>query len=540
MITWIQLTLYKHMRIIFSVLLVFIICAFVFFTGRTSRMGGMHHEEKEFYGYDLNDRHVLQMMNQNGNLSYRIMVSPQVRDDAFFRDYCKFRMAMLSYADRLGIPNPSESEFQKFIKGLPAFRGENGQFSAERYNQYLLMLRQSFVDSFIMSVLEEDFRINAAQRIFIGPIYSQPFELETLVSASASEYALKLVRLDESDVSFSFVENEEQIKSFYEKNKSLYQIPAKSKIAYIHFPMETAEPQLVALTNYFAKNKAILLPAVKAARPEMTDEALATITPNEAVEIIHDKVLEEYQKRKTEEAAYNFYSSLSSQTLHDPKAFEEKLAASHLKLERLAPYSSSDIPADTVLSREILEQALEMDNNTSSGQMPVSDGFVILIKEGEVAARVPELNEVREAVIAGLKAEERMKNFVAKGEELKKALQADIDAKKAMDETVVAAKAVIKDFPAFKITSPGENFPRVMGEHVIASPIGKVSAMTIDGDKGYFVVVEKRTPPSAEALAKDVASYEPSMNMRLYYSYVEGIQKEILARGDHVLPEEVK
>ena len=83
MITWIQNLLQKHHKWLFSILLIVIIIAFVFTIGNMPVGQGSSNEygEKEFYGFDLNDMQVTDMLAKGVALTNQIdRGSPMYRE----------------------------------------------------------------------------------------------------------------------------------------------------------------------------------------------------------------------------------------------------------------------------------------------------------------------------------------------------------------------------------------------------------------------------------------------------------------------------
>ena len=77
MITWIQVLLQKHHKIIFSVLLFVIIIAFVFTIGSSipffgGRDGSVRISRSNFYGYNLDDQYQMAQLQRQAILDLNL------------------------------------------------------------------------------------------------------------------------------------------------------------------------------------------------------------------------------------------------------------------------------------------------------------------------------------------------------------------------------------------------------------------------------------------------------------------------------------
>ena len=151
MISWIQNHLIRHGRWIFLSLLALIIVAFVFTIGNTpgcttDRSG---YQENLFYGIDLNAPREREVIIEKVQLS-AFLNGQQIRSEEQFQSQLTSRIALLHLADELGVPAPDQASLADFITTKNAFRGADGEFSADAYTSFVdnISLLNLFVDSY--------------------------------------------------------------------------------------------------------------------------------------------------------------------------------------------------------------------------------------------------------------------------------------------------------------------------------------------------------------------------------------------------------
>ena len=159
MISWIQHHLIRHGRWIFLSLLALIIVAFVFTIGATpgcttDRSG---YEENLFYGIDLNSPRESEVIIEKVRLS-AFLNGQQIRSDEQFQNQLTSRIALLHLAGEIGVPSPNQKTLADYITTKDAFRGDDGEFSADSYTKFVDNIESNPLTSqgLIIVVLEED------------------------------------------------------------------------------------------------------------------------------------------------------------------------------------------------------------------------------------------------------------------------------------------------------------------------------------------------------------------------------------------------
>ena len=141
MITWIQTVLQKHHKIVFSILLVAIIIAFVFTIGSVPFLGdryrGSSENDSMFCGYDLSNPNTAGQF-QTCAFYDAILNNMPIRTREQFEILMLSQVYMMSVARDLGMRQVSESELKSYIESrtsrMDAYKeiAELSDFNAER------------------------------------------------------------------------------------------------------------------------------------------------------------------------------------------------------------------------------------------------------------------------------------------------------------------------------------------------------------------------------------------------------------------------
>lgn len=131
MITWIQTRFQTGYKILFFLVLIVVIVAFVFTIGEAPGMGrgGDRGEPMEYFGYDLRSRPDQQEITRLAAISF---YTSRGRDPGEqLEQYAFNRLAYLGTGRQMGLPAPTDRELQQFIATRDAFRGPDGRFDPE-------------------------------------------------------------------------------------------------------------------------------------------------------------------------------------------------------------------------------------------------------------------------------------------------------------------------------------------------------------------------------------------------------------------------
>lgn len=183
MISFLQNILQKHHKWLFSILLVIIVVAFVFTIGAAPGIGNKRMKHRYFYGYDLNDRKMMDTVAEN--VMYSAILN---KDDIAMAKHTLNigmlrRMMLLGLADSFNVPLPSNETLSSYTRSLPVFLDEDGNFSADIYGAILEMFNRTGAgEDRLKQVLCEHWRIQCVENAIIGKNDYINHQLEQFIS----------------------------------------------------------------------------------------------------------------------------------------------------------------------------------------------------------------------------------------------------------------------------------------------------------------------------------------------------------------------
>ena len=204
MITWLQNATGKHHRLIFGFLLVIIVVSFVFygFAGRGALKGSGSYM---YLGVDLNDPSV---RLRHRDAQFFANMTGQRMDNVSLQQ----RVAELSLANSLNIPDPSEAEIRKIAKDAtmpPDGKAEGDtlgkfiDFASKQLNASDLETRARF-ESFI----KDTWRINKAMTILSGGGHATAAQVKRILDRERAKWTVDAATLPSANFKATIADDE--------------------------------------------------------------------------------------------------------------------------------------------------------------------------------------------------------------------------------------------------------------------------------------------------------------------------------------------
>lgn len=255
--------IYKHKRWLQIVLLILIVPPFALFgidfyfrntdtRGALARFGDTSVSEME-YSQALRQAQdkMREMMRNNPDPS--LLNSPQLKESVL--NELVEQKVTLAHAYKSGM-TVSNSELQKIIGGVEAFRDESGRFSQERYRQ--LLQGQGMTPAAFESQIRMNVVLDQVRSVYSGSGF---------LPGSVVERLLK-IREQEREVSqavFSPLEYRKQVKvsaadgeKYYQEHKKEFQIPERVRLEYLVLSLDAVERAMQVtdqeLDEYYKQN----------------------------------------------------------------------------------------------------------------------------------------------------------------------------------------------------------------------------------------------------------------------------------------------
>jgi peptidyl-prolyl cis-trans isomerase D len=550
MISWIQHHLIRHGRWIFLSLLAIIIVAFVFTIGATpgcttDRSG---YEENLFYGIDLNSPRESEVIIEKVRLS-AFLNGQRIPSEEQFQDQLKGRIALLHLAGEIGVPLPSQETLADYITTKAAFRGDDGEFSADSYTKFVDSMESNPLTSqgLIIAALEEDYRINQIGSVLYGPGYLLPSEAIAQTKRNATELNLVTAQLNYADFIPEITVEETALREYYNDNTLRYEIPERIKASYVFFDLEgyvekVPEPSEAELREHFISKQNSFVTDHKSTKPkpaesvagagvEMPKEA-DTVTFSDVREAVTQSYLIEQETRMANDAAQGFaYTLYRDEIKRDSAAFVALLNDSNLSLTEIEPYTLAGA-SQRALSSELLESAFKLGGNRYySDAYAVDGGFSVLLYEGRIAPEIPEFEAVQSEVTNDYETDEKRRLFKEKGESLQAELKTKIVGGIDFDEAAKGLGLVTASFDTFSLQEAPRELSRSALQMAQGMQAGDVSPMLTSNGIGTFVYLANKNVPEIASDNEKFTQTVDSLASDAAYTSGSSFAKELVILG---------
>lgn len=514
MITWIQVLLQKHHKVVFSILLAVIIVAFVFTIGSAipsfSRdASGRQLSKKDFYGYNLDDQRQVQELSMIAQFDLRlanIPVNQNTLQDAVLK------YAYLSYmAKSLCLNAASENDVKVFIQSRPLFQNADGSFNAENFKQFNDFLKlQGFDNETTDKLLSELVIADKMQSIIAGPGYVSKEEIELAYKDAYGKWDVSIAILPFETFKPEIKVEYSALETFYNLNKENFRVADAIGVDVVffansNFPSDIKNPSEEEIKNFFNKNLSKYT--------EVKDGKFAV----KELKDVTAQVVEDMKKADSASKAFTKADEILSE-MYDANInsrtpeFNKFIADKKLVLKSLPAVRKTDKTLPTEVPTEVAKASLKLSAaHFYDDPVATEDGVYIVFFRESKPSYIPELKDVKADVVAAFAVQEKEKAFSNKGAELKKALQEAVakGGKASFAELAKAQGLKLTEIDSFAFADKSfrniENYYtlNILGATLPKMKVGDVADMiTVDGG-GYIVYASKFTAPEKSATAEE-------------------------------------
>jgi hypothetical protein len=421
MLSNIQVFLEKNRKWLFGFLLVVIVVPFVFTIGSMPGLvGGKRSHKLRLFGYDLNDRKQQEEVVRNGALSIALQTGNE--ENAWMESaqgYAFYRLLLLSIARDLRLPNPSESTLGEFIKTRVLFQDKDGQFKPELYNTYLENWKQRFGKAYsLRNLLEEDYRCDQVRSVMMKGGFVLPNESAAFFKNVKATYQLDYIVVKNEEPLPEKV-HENALRAYYDAHKAEYQVGQRADVTLLFFENKKYAE---AIPNLSEKDFEAYFEAHKLDFKDKDKEPML----KEVHERVKTALETEHMSHIALESASQFVMQVYEKNLvMESEAWKELVDKNDIRcIHSVAPYTRDNIPEKKGLSKEVLRTAFDLnEDHFLSDPVPVKNGVIVVALNKFLPPYLPEMDAVREKVVADVKTDQRKKAFDAKVGNLFKFLQ---------------------------------------------------------------------------------------------------------------------
>jgi len=510
MISWIQKYFQHHFRVIFAVLLAVTIISFIFTIGAAPGIGraGRSVSNRPFFGHNLaaeNEMAVVSRDTQLSSILHQENSNPMIR------------LGALSIADQLHIPAPTETELKDFLKTLPLFAGQDGQFDATAYNRFQTEVRKNTQEAAFHRVIQDDFRIGRVVTLLGGPGYVQSHEVRSQLERFESTWTLSIANVDYKSFAPAITPSEADLTKFFADNSGRYEIQPQIAVRYAEFPAYEFINKVTAteadVKAYYDANPArFTKPDAKPEDKKPADFASVRMQ----VELSY-KV--ERAARLATKAASDFSLELYNKKIEPgTAAFADLVTTRKIALKELAPFSHDEPPVELGRSPDAADEAFKLNKDRLySDAIALPTGSAILFFKESLPARQPQLAEVKAKVTEDYLEVEKRNRFVALGKTLRTQLEARLKAGDTFDKAIAsvsaasAAKIETKTLAPFTLRQRPQELDYSVFSALETLKKGELSDMVMGQDKGLLVYAVDKKAPNFDTTSEQYKSFNTQL-----------------------------
>jgi len=179
-------------------------------------------------------------MRQNAQQQQQSELSAYLNSPEFRRavlDEMIQRRVLLGYAAKSDMA-VSTNELRSVIAGVQAFYDEDGKFSVERYEQ--LLRAQNMTPAGFERQIEQDLVLSRIRDAIAGTAFMPQKVVDRLVRLREQEREVSQLLISPADFRSKVKVSEEDARTYFEENKSLFRIPERAKLEYLVLTPEVA------------------------------------------------------------------------------------------------------------------------------------------------------------------------------------------------------------------------------------------------------------------------------------------------------------
>lgn len=328
---------------------------------------------------DIQRRNLVQRMG--GQIDPSMISLEMVRPAAV--EFLIQKELLTQATQREGLHVAQESA-KSFVRAMPQFQDETGEFSQRRLEQ--LLAQAGYTGVGFLGEVREDLLVRQLETAISGSAFVIPSEVKTLVVLNNQKRNVATLEVKAADYRDQIEVTEDDVKVYYDANRGSFQTPEQAKVEYLH----------VSLDN-FAGQDEVSEDEVAAAY----EKELAAAADKERRRAQH--ILVEVGGDLSEEEALNKIKR-AQQELKDGKSFDEVVNAYSDDVATARLGGDLGFAGKGVYDPAFENALYSLKEGETSDIVKSEFGFHLIRLTDVEQAEVPALGEMREGIVAELKA----------------------------------------------------------------------------------------------------------------------------------------
>ena len=523
MITWLQNATGKHHRLIFGFLLVIIVVSFVFygFAGRGALTGGPAYV---YQGVNLNDPAVRSRFNDA--VFFGQMTGQRIDPNGLVQ-----RVAELSLADGLDIPDPSEVEIRRIAREMttaPDGSGADGlnkflEFAAKRLNVTDLEVRARFE-----TYVKDTWRIQKAVGTLAGSGHATSAQVKRILDRERTKWTVDVATFSAAGFKPEIKVDEAKAKEAFVANIEDYRLPAQVAVTAVTIAPTAADTAPVTDDEIInmGYNQA---EKFKFETGKVKEQALAKRAELEKL-IRADRAVTNLAGQVSDELADKFPVDA---TKADSKEFAAWIKAKGAKVTTIPAFDVTSSPAIAKIPEGALRVAGELNEREWRTEVYRSEeGATFVFLNQRTPDRLPSFEEVKAKAVANWQKSQLNRLLAEEVAKVGNALRSDLAAGKSFTDSAKARQLKLTSPEAFtvyavpaEITAANEN----TGLLIEAAGVGQVtSAIRVANGDYVFIRPAKKDLPEDKSGAEESRVFAQRISQRNAYFTGIGIVQDVV------------
>ncbi len=523
MITWLQNATGKHNRIIFGFLLVIIVVSFVFygFAGRGALTGGPSFV---YQGVNLNDPAVRSRFNDA--VFFSQMTGQRMDSNGLVQ-----RVAELSLADGLGIPDPADVEIRRIAREMTTSPdGKNGdglnkflEFSSKQLNCSDLEVRARFE-----TYLKDSWRIQKAVSTLAGSGHATAAQVKRILDRERTKWTVDVATFAAAGFKPEVKVDEAKAKEAFTANIEQYRLPAQVAVTAVTIAATVADAAPVSDDEIInmGYNQA---EKFKFETGKIKEQALAKRAELEKL-VRAERAITNLAGQISDELAEKFPIDAAKA---DSKELAAWIKAKNAQVVNIPAFEVTAVPTVANIPAEALRVAGELTEKEWRTEVYRSEAgatFILLAKR--TPDRLPTFEEAKAKAVADWQKSQLNRLLAEEAAKIGKALQADLAAGKTFTDSAKAQKLALSSPEAFTVYALPANLNGAnenTGLLIEAAGVGKVTApiRTAGGDY-VFIRPAKKDLPDDKAGIEESRLFAQRIAQRNAYFTGLGVVQDIV------------